>query len=846
MTSKSNTTKTNYRFANSPTKEGAYWNWDDVEVRPDHLGRGLGLFARRAIARGLLLPFNGALFVNQERFGIDDNHEYSFYTSLEKKGKSPVSAVVDPSPNIWECRNRYCATGFVNEPSGPFEKFNAAFFDLTHQNVVRWHLHTRPKYESFSPNATAFVLIVENVKEDEQIFLSYGSIYPRLYKAHAVAPNTFKTNRLPAVMKSNNYTEYQDHPQDGLAKSPFWSPDPLPPLQYESGSYNQWVSDMRFAAHRAQVPLPAWTRRPAAGLAGQIVWVCSEKKSLWRPAIITDMVMGPASGYKDITESTVVRVHAIRVDPSTRDYQLYSFAVRYANERACRPAHYEESGLISFQGPGAADAQDASPAYEFFAQCEPDMEDVPQSWKIAAPHLMGLAMNLRTWAKPHDWDERSQAQQLLEMCNSHTRAPEGSGDRTVDVRQLNPWQPIWHKDEIFMVVRVRTDAPAAAWALNMYELKECSDEDLAAGLSAVKIDVRETYTKGGLLEPAWQLAFRDELVDDGDDEEDEDMSGRLLSSYAYKPLVRCAQRAVKNDNSLKSPTRTQTSALYIAIQKKLSDFVTTEQSFRHRPPPRAGTIDLPLERLRTVSFDFLVKDDKTIVYILSWRVTVNAITSVLLPHATLIIKQSDRCFFASNALDDNVFVPVDLGADVIKVTARGAELVNLKPYAPYPVHPPPLRSLKDYADNPLPVGPLTLVPNQIFAQQGILDVFTDIYSVLDRLVQKDSSLPASEREVNLPVSLLEHGKFEIREGWEARIVAWSLEEKETTRPKGRDEILRSPSAPKTKAPRCVMRVRIPGKPEYVVGNPGDAYVLVPPAQARPQLLVTHAGVTYLS
>lgn len=107
-----------FRFAAPPRAVGQAWAWDDVEVRQHPAKGGRGLYARRALEPGVMIPFlgkqvipgpGGDFFFAEDGFGVQAHAD----------AQGGVPAV---------CAGARCAAAYVNEPGRDARECINCFF----------------------------------------------------------------------------------------------------------------------------------------------------------------------------------------------------------------------------------------------------------------------------------------------------------------------------------------------------------------------------------------------------------------------------------------------------------------------------------------------------------------------------------------------------------------------------------------------------------------------------------------------------------------------------------------------------------------------------------------------
>ena len=172
-----------FRFIKPPTLHNGIWVWPHLYV--DDAGKkGNGVFAKEDIPRGLLIPYAGELWMEDEyydnKFKSDREIAYALGGRLSGMtlgdSKLALKTIVSADPDSHICRSQFCIAGMVNEASedAAHELYNAEFVDLpVHQAKLM------PRYGAFVRGLSSFLLTTTDIKKDEEILCWYGDKYDR-------------------------------------------------------------------------------------------------------------------------------------------------------------------------------------------------------------------------------------------------------------------------------------------------------------------------------------------------------------------------------------------------------------------------------------------------------------------------------------------------------------------------------------------------------------------------------------------------------------------------------------------------------------------------------------------
>ena len=153
--------------------------------------------ATENIERGLLIPYNGVLWLDDDysRGGIRKNihvsqreqdyalfsHLYDMNTDDASKKTMEVWVVADPESHA--CANHFCIAGMVNEATeGKREFYNSYFIHLSPAQ-----LQLMPHYGAFTWGTNRFLLITSDVVAGSEILTYYGTSYKSFREGKYVA-----------------------------------------------------------------------------------------------------------------------------------------------------------------------------------------------------------------------------------------------------------------------------------------------------------------------------------------------------------------------------------------------------------------------------------------------------------------------------------------------------------------------------------------------------------------------------------------------------------------------------------------------------------------------------------
>jgi len=167
-----------FRFAAPPRAVGQGWAWDDVEVRHTPTKGGLGLYARRPLEPGVMIPFLGKRVppgVGADFFFAEDG----FGVQAHADAQGDVPAV---------CAGGRCAAAYVNEPGRDERECINCFFGT---------LYTDGLYEVAGFHSPCvFLIVAMPIAQGDELIAWYDDTYgdegPRGVARAYFAPERYK------------------------------------------------------------------------------------------------------------------------------------------------------------------------------------------------------------------------------------------------------------------------------------------------------------------------------------------------------------------------------------------------------------------------------------------------------------------------------------------------------------------------------------------------------------------------------------------------------------------------------------------------------------------------------
>lgn len=153
-----------WRWTPPPTLEGDEWRWPELEMRQGP--RGWGVFARVALAAGVLIPYGAAVITMNRRIKLKkDSWVLEFDTHH----------ALDGNPELFRCAGEHAVVGaLLNEASGE-QRTTCRFYAL---NADEQAFRPPPVYPVFTRCQAVEVMVP--VQAGEELFVSYG--YGEKYK----------------------------------------------------------------------------------------------------------------------------------------------------------------------------------------------------------------------------------------------------------------------------------------------------------------------------------------------------------------------------------------------------------------------------------------------------------------------------------------------------------------------------------------------------------------------------------------------------------------------------------------------------------------------------------------
>ena len=190
------TQRAHYRFIQPPTLRGEVWVWPHLTVDRSE-GRGEGVKATDDIERGLLVPYNGVPWLDDDYScgGMHKNihvsqreQDYALFSHLHDMNtddapRKTMNVWVVADPESHACANHFCIAGMVNEATeGKLEFYHSCFVHLSPDQ-----LQLMPHYGAFTLGTDRFLLITSDVVAGSEILTYYGTSYKSFREGKYVA-----------------------------------------------------------------------------------------------------------------------------------------------------------------------------------------------------------------------------------------------------------------------------------------------------------------------------------------------------------------------------------------------------------------------------------------------------------------------------------------------------------------------------------------------------------------------------------------------------------------------------------------------------------------------------------